>query len=339
MQRCLDLAKLGAQTVAPNPMVGAVLVYEDVVIGEGYHMQFGQPHAEVNCLNHVAAHHQHLIEKSTLYVSLEPCHHVGKTPPCTSLIIEKKIPTVVIGCLDPFEKVNGSGKWYLEENGVKVITGILESEAMDINKRFICFHQHKRPYILLKWAQSNNRKIGNAVERIPISNDISNLLVHKWRTEEMGIMVGTQTVLTDNPQLTARLYPGKNPIRIVIDKSLRIPKAAHIFDTNATTIVFNEKINKVQQHVSFIQMDAMSGLKNILDVLYHRNIQSIMVEGGAQLLQSFIDEGFWDEARVITNRNMYISEGVDAPFLTHANCWKQSKFQQDEITYFKHQNP
>jgi diaminohydroxyphosphoribosylaminopyrimidine deaminase/5-amino-6-(5-phosphoribosylamino)uracil reductase len=336
MQRCLDLAKLGARNVAPNPMVGAVLVYDDTLIGEGYHMEFGKAHAEVNCINSVANIHQHLIEKSTLYVSLEPCHHVGKTPPCTSLIIEKKIPKVVIGCLDPFEKVNGSGKLFLEENGVTVIASVLEKAAKDLNKRFICFHQNKRPYVVLKWAQTNNGKIGVTNQRIPISNNISNVLVHQWRTEEMGIMVGTQTVLIDNPHLTARLYPGKNPIRICIDNNLRIPADANIFDTSSETIIYNEKIEEVREHVSFVQLKKEDGISKILEDLHHRNIQSILVEGGAKLLQSFIDAGTWDEARVITNKELFISEGVDAPILKDALFCKKTFQQQDEIGYYKH---
>ena len=240
MHRCLELASLGMGNVAPNPMVGAVLVYDNRIIGEGYHMQFGGPHAEVNCINSVKPADRELISKSSLYVSLEPCNHFGKTPPCSDLIIKNRIPEVVIACTDPFEKVNGSGINKLMEAGVKVITGILEKNAISLNTRFFTFHQQKRPYIILKWAQSANKKIsGKNGEPVRISHALTDRLVHRWRSEEAAIMVGTNTALKDNPSLTTRLWKGKNPIRIVVDNQLKIPSAFTLFNGEAPLIIFN----------------------------------------------------------------------------------------------------
>ncbi len=224
MQRCLGLAKLGAGHVAPNPMVGAVLVYNDRIIGEGYHQQYGKAHAEVNCINSVKEDDIQLIEKSTLYVSLEPCAHYGKTPPCADLIIAKKIPTVVIACRDTYEEVNGRGIDKLKAANVNVIVGVLEKDAIELNKRFFTFYTKHRPYIILKWAQSNDGKIANADHsRVFISNEESNRLVHKWRSEEAAILVGTNTALYDDPELTTRLWTGNNPIRLVIDMEVKLP--------------------------------------------------------------------------------------------------------------------
>ena len=209
ISRCLQLAKLGAGNVAPNPMVGAVLVHNHIIIGEGYHKQFGEAHAEVNCINSVIAEQKSLIEKSTMFVSLEPCSHFGKTPPCSNLIIQQKIKKVVIGCRDIYEEVDGKGIERLRNAGVEVVTGILENESKELNKRFFTFHQQKRPYIILKWVQSANGKIGSENERIFISNNYSNRLVHKWRSEEAAILVGKNTVLIDDPALTTRLWKGK----------------------------------------------------------------------------------------------------------------------------------
>ena len=236
MTRCLQLAQLGAGNVAPNPMVGAVLVYEEKIIGEGYHRKYGEAHAEVNCINSVKESNRELIEKSTLYVSLEPCSHYGKTPPCSDLIIQNKIKKVVIGCQDIYKEVSGKGILKLRNAGVEVISGVLEKESVDLNKRFFTFHQKFRPYIILKWAQTANTKIGSTNERILISNEYTNRLVHKWRSEEAAVLVGTNTAVQDDPFLTTRLWKGKNPVRIVIDKELKLPPSLNIFDTNSQTI-------------------------------------------------------------------------------------------------------
>jgi len=336
MQRCLDLASLGFGKVAPNPMVGAVLVYDNKIIGEGFHQQYGQAHAEVNCINSVKQQHQHHIQKSTLYVSLEPCNHFGKTPPCADFTIAHKIPKVVIACTDPFEKVNGSGIKKLTDSGVEVITGILEKEAIELNKRFFTFHQKKRPYIILKWAQSENHCIsGFQGKPVKISNALTNILVHKWRSEEAAIMVGTNTVILDNPSLTTRNWLGKNPIRICIDRNFKIEQTAKILDQTSPTIILNQQINKIEGVNDFIQINfEREIIPQLNELLYQKNIQSIIIEGGAKLLQTFIDEGVWDESRVITNTHLVIENGIASPDFENKPLIKQEKIENDLIQYF-----
>ncbi|HJW16280.1 MAG TPA: bifunctional diaminohydroxyphosphoribosylaminopyrimidine deaminase/5-amino-6-(5-phosphoribosylamino)uracil reductase RibD, partial [Flavisolibacter sp.] len=246
MARCLQLAQLGAGNVAPNPMVGAVLVYNDAIIGEGYHEKYGAAHAEVNCINSVIDGERHLISQSTLYVSLEPCAHFGKTPPCADLIVKLKIPKVVIGCRDPFVQVDGKGIEKLLAAGVEVTTGILEKECKELNKLFFTFHTLHRPYIILKWAQTSDGKIAyptlrkkssSPVSRLFITNAYTNRLVHKWRSEQMAILVGTNTAMHDDPSLNTRLWPGNSPVRLVIDKELALPPGLKLFDGSIPTIV------------------------------------------------------------------------------------------------------
>lgn len=346
MQRCIQLAKTAAGNVAPNPMVGAVLVHEGRIIGEGYHRQYGKAHAEVNCINAVVDADLPLIPQSTLYVSLEPCAHFGKTPPCADLIIRHHIPHVVVGCRDPFTEVNGKGIEKLANAGIKVEVGILEKECRELNKRFFTFHELHRPYIILKWAQSNNGKIaGLSNERMLISNAYSNRLVHRWRSEEQAILVGTRTALADDPALTTRLWPGKNPIRLVIDLHLKLPQTLRLFDDAAATLVFNLHKNTIEdfKDKSFIEnnstafyqvTDNVSMVHQVLNALYHLNIQSVLVEGGARLLQSFIDENMWDEARVITNSDLLIPEGLNAPALPVKNAQHKEVFASDIIHYY-----
>lgn len=335
MARCIQLAKLGAGNVAPNPMVGAVLVYEDKIIGEGYHKKYGGPHAEVNCINNVNEGDKSLIEKSTLYVSLEPCAHHGKTPPCADLIIKNKIKKVVIGCGDIYEKVAGKGIEKLQNAGVETVTAILEKECMELNKRFFTFHQKKRPFIILKWAQSANGKIGSPDnKRIFISNEYSNRLVHKWRSEEAGILVGTNTVLKDDPLLTTRLWKGKNPARILIDKELKVPLSKKIFNEDAKTIIFNLHKNTFEKNFQFIKLDNDNFLNEILQSLFENDIQSVLVEGGSKTLQSFIDTGLWEEARVITNEELIIEDGIAAPEMKNFESVKQEKYFSDLIYYY-----
>lgn len=336
MQRCLDLASLGSGKVDPNPMVGALLVYDNKIIGEGFHQQYGQAHAEVNCINSVKKQHLHLIEKSTLYVSLEPCNHFGKTPPCSDFIVVHKISKVVIACTDPFEKVNGSGIKKLSDSGVEVITGILEKEVIELNKRFFTFHQQKRPYIILKWAQSENQCIsGFQGKPIRISNAITDILVHKWRSEESAIMVGTNTVMLDNPSLTTRNWVGKNPIRIFIDRDLKIEQTAKILDQSAPTIILNQHINKREGENDFIQINFEHEIiPQLNELLYQKNIHSVIIEGGAKLLQTFIDFEIWDEAWVITNQTMHIENGIASPNFIYKTCYKQEKIENDLIQYF-----
>ena len=317
-------------------MVGAVLVYEGGIIGEGFHEQYGGPHAEVNCINSVTKEDLPLIAKSTLYVSLEPCSHFGKTPPCTDLIIEKKIPTVVIACPDSYAQVNGRGIEKLQAAGVNVTVGILEKEALELNKRFFTFHQYHRPYIILKWAQSNDGKIANADHsRVFISNEYTNRLVHKWRSEEAAILVGTNTALLDDPALTARLWPGNDPTRLVIDMGLKLPSTLQLFDGKVKTIVFNELKHNTGEILSYYKLDkGEQVLPQILSLLYEQQLTSVVVEGGAKLLQSFINEGLWDEARVIGNGQLTIGNGVDAPVLTNADLRSEEKLLTDQIAYY-----
>lgn len=340
MSLCIELAKLGAMYVAPNPMVGAVLVYEDRVIAEGYHEQYGQAHAEVNCINSVASEHRHLIPQSTIYVSLEPCAHHGKTPPCADLIIANKIKRVVVGCRDPFEEVNGKGIEKLQAARIDVSAGVLEKECLELNKRFFTFHTKHRPYIILKWAQTANEKIASgSAERLLISNIYSNRLVHKWRSEEMAILVGTSTALLDDPSLTNRLWIGNNPKRLVIDMDLSLPTNLKIFNTDAPTIIFNTiKHADVSPHgLSYYQVtNDVSIVHQVLNACYQQKIQSIIVEGGARLLQSFINEGVWDEARIISNESLTVEGGLPAPWLDSFQLISSTQILNDRIDYYTH---
>jgi diaminohydroxyphosphoribosylaminopyrimidine deaminase/5-amino-6-(5-phosphoribosylamino)uracil reductase len=336
MSRCIQLARLGGGYVAPNPMVGAVLVYENKIIGEGYHKKYGEAHAEVNCINSVLPENKILIEKSIIFVSLEPCNHFGKTPPCSDLIIRNNIKKVVVGCKDSYAEVSGRGIQKLQEAGVEVVVGVLENECRDLNKRFFCFHEKRRPYIILKWAQSTNGKIGALNdERILISNDYSNRLVHKWRSEEAGILIGTATAQKDNPSLTTRSWTGKNPVRIIIDNQLKLSSKLNVFDHQETTIIYNKLKNAIEGNLQFIKLDNDDFLEQLLHSVYKMNIQSILVEGGSKTLQSFIDADLWDEARIITNEQMIIENGIAAPQMKGFHCTQQEKYFSDRIGYYE----
>jgi diaminohydroxyphosphoribosylaminopyrimidine deaminase / 5-amino-6-(5-phosphoribosylamino)uracil reductase len=359
MRRCLELAKLGCGNTAPNPMVGSVLVHDGRIIGEGYHQQYSEAHAEVNCIGSVTESDQELIAQSTLYVSLEPCAHFGKTPPCADLIVKHKIPNVVIGCRDPFREVNGKGIEKLQAAGIDVATGIMENECRDLNKRFFTFHTKYRPYIILKWAETrdgfiaplnspqggtlqDSDKRSTVHDRLLISNEYSNRLVHKWRSEEAAILVGTNTALMDNPELTTRLWPGHSPVRLVLDMNLRLPAYLKIFNREVRTIVFNSITEGEDNGLLYFRLNKdASVIHQIMDTLYRLNIQSVLVEGGAKMLQSFIEEGCWDEARVITNQQLAISDdqnsgqGLKAPLLTDAVLLEELKLETDIIKIFK----
>ncbi len=339
MQRCLQLATLGTGNVAPNPMVGAVLVYKGVIIGEGYHEKFGEPHAEVNCINSVIEENRKFIKSSRLFVSLEPCAHFGKTPPCSQLIIKENIPEVIIGCRDSYKEVAGKGIIQLEQAGIRVTTPFLENECRETNKRFFTFHEMKRPYIILKWAKSLDGKIAaDGDVRTLITNDFTNKLVHRWRREEAAILVGTNTALEDNPKLTSRLWTGKNPIRIVIDKELRLPAGLNVFNAEAPTIIFNTIKNLRKDNIEWIKISHENLIVQMLNQLYQRNIQSILIEGGAITIQHFIDSGLWDESRVITNTKMLIDKGVPAPEVTNFILEKQETIEKDLVSYYKNNN-
>lgn len=337
MHRCLQLAKLGAGNVAPNPMVGSVLVYNDRIIGEGYHQKYGEAHAEPNCIASVSEEDNQLISSSTLYVSLEPCVHFGKTPPCTDLIIKNRIQKVVIGCRDPFKEVNGKGIEKLKSAGIDVDYGVMEKECTELNKRFFGFHTQHRPYIILKWAQTANGKIaGRGSDRLFISNDFTNRLVHKWRSEEAAILIGTNTALMDDPSLTTSSWTGNSPIRLVVDMDLRLPPHLKVFNGEERTIVFNKIKHEERSALSFYQVtEDVSLVHQITNALYQLKIQSVIVEGGARLLQSFIDEGIWDEARVITNQELMVNNGLSAPQFISASKTGEEKIFTDRVEYFK----
>jgi len=341
MQRCLDLAKLGAGYTAPNPMVGSVLVYEDKIIGEGYHKKYGEAHAEVNCISSVAVNCRHLINISTLYVSLEPCAHYGKTPPCSDLIIKNKIPKVVIGCEDPFNEVNGKGIAKLRSAGVETIVGVLEKKCRDLNKRFFTFQTKQRPYIILKWAQTANKKIAvSDNKRLIISNILTNRMVHRWRSEEAAILVGTNTALLDNPELTNRFWTGNNPVRLVIDKNLKLTENAKIFNQKAATIIFNlykmtlNFDSELVSQVYYFKLDKSKDfITQIINCCFRLNLTSILVEGGTQLLQHFIDEGLYDETRIITNESLKVENGLNSPELKNGREFYKQPISSDNILF------
>ena len=301
MARCLQLAHLGAYYVAPNPMVGAVLVCGDVIVGEGWHQQYGGPHAEPNCLCNAEENHPEGIDyqSCTLYVNLEPCSHYGKTPPCAELIIKKGIGRVVVGCLDPNPKVAGRGVKMMQDAGIEVVVGVLENECRTLNKRFFCLHENHRPYVILKWAQTADGYID--IERtsgkpITISTPLTKQIVHQQRAENMAIMVGTRTVLLDNPRLLTTHWSGRNPIRITLDRHGVIPTDSKLFSKDAHTIVYRENTD----------------WQFVLEDLAKKNIHSILVEGGATLLNHIIQSGIYDEVHVEVG-NEYIGNGVAAP--------------------------
>lgn len=380
MHRCLELAKQGAGYVAPNPMVGAVLVHEEKIIGEGFHRQYGGPHAEVNCINSVSGQDKDKISSSILYVSLEPCSHFGKTPPCTDLIIANKIPEVVIGCRDPFKEVDGKGIEKLKAASIKVVYGVLEKECQQLNKRFFTFHTKHRPYIILKWAETGDGKIApsNSPDggethtqpslneepnlnkeismsedcvlmaspkggsrkgaRLYISNEKTNRLVHKWRSEEASILVGTNTAFLDDPELTTRNWNGPSPIRSVIDMDLKLPLTLNIFNDKQRTVIFNKIKHEEKGHLIYYQVtEDVNLVHQIVNALYQMKIQSVIVEGGARLLQSFIDEEMWDEVRVIKNEELIINNGLAAPELVFKNVEQEMKILNDSIKIYSNE--
>ncbi len=337
IKRCIELAKNGLGTTYPNPLVGSVIVYESQIIGEGWHRKAGEPHAEVNAVNSVKD--KSLLAKATIYVSLEPCSHFGKTPPCCDLIIAHKIPNIVIGTIDPFAKVSGNGIKKLIEAGRNVTVGILEDECNELNKRFFTFHKNKRPYIILKWAESQDEFLSPIYkeEKKPvwITNQYSRQLVHKWRTEEQAILVGTQTVLDDNPKLDSRDWKGNNPIRIVLDKSGKIPNNYFVKDRKSKTIIITEQENlENSSEISFENAIFESNLaQSVLDILYKNEIQSVIIEGGKRTLQTFIDANLWDEARVFKGTNSF-GNGTKSPDFKGILVSKEA-ILNDELLIFK----
>ena len=327
IKRCIKLAENGFGTTYPNPMVGSVIVYENQIIGEGWHKKAGEPHAEVNAIRSVKD--KSLLKKATIYVSLEPCSHFGKTPPCCDLIIEHQIPNVVVGTVDPNERVAGNGIKKLIAAGANVTVGVLEKECHELNKRFFTFHEQKRPYIILKWAESQDgflspeKEIGQDRKPVWITNQYSRQLVHKWRSEEQAILAGTQTVIDDNPKLNTRDWSGNNPVRVVLDQNNRISKDSFVFDNTVKTIVFTKSETNVSaENTNFEVIDFNQNIiPQILAVLHQNQIQSIIIEGGLQTLQSFIDQNIWDEARIFIG-NTSFGKGTKAPIIQKNNPTK-----------------
>jgi len=316
MQRCIDLSKIGMGYVAPNPMVGAVIVLDDKIIGEGAHLKYGEAHAEVNAVNSVVD--KELLCKATIYVSLEPCAHFGKTAPCADLLVASKFKRVVIGCRDSFSEVSGKGIQKLLDAGIEVVVGVLEDECRELNKRFFTFHEKKRPYIVLKWAQTLDGFVDKVRQKEEqkinwISAPETKVLVHTWRAQEQAILVGKITVLNDNPSLTVREVTGKNPIRIVLDSYLTLKQDNAIFNEEADTIVFNLSKSDEYCNCRWIKVEEMN-VSTILSELHKLNVQSVIIEGGVQTIQSFIDAEMWDEARVIVG-DSFFKEGLKAPVL------------------------
>ena len=346
IQRCLQLAKNGIGTTRPNPSVGAVIVYNDKIIGEGFTSPYGGPHAEVNAINSV--NNQELLKEATIYVTLEPCSHHGKTPPCADLIIEKGIPNIVIGCVDTNSLVAGKGIERLKKAGRNVVVGIYEEACKEHHKRFFTVQNKKRPYIILKWAETKDGFIAPLTkdEQKPvwISNAYSQQLVHKWRSEEHAILVGTNTVIADNPSLTVRSWSGNNPVRIVIDKNLRIPSEGTVLDGNVKTIIITEKRKEIidvisndsekSQKLIYEEIDFSSRVaEQICEVLHKHHIQSVIIEGGAQTLQTFIDASIWDEARVFIG-DVNFGEGVMHPAF-NAKLSSEEKIDNDILRIYR----
>ncbi|WP_455672737.1 bifunctional diaminohydroxyphosphoribosylaminopyrimidine deaminase/5-amino-6-(5-phosphoribosylamino)uracil reductase RibD [Phocaeicola sp.] len=338
ISRCLQLARNGLCNAAPNPMVGAVIVHNDKIIGEGYHIRCGEAHAEVNAIRSVKD--ESLLKESTIYVSLEPCSHFGKTPPCADLIIEKGIPRVVVGCMDPFSLVAGRGIDKLRQAGIEVIVGVLEEECRHLIRRFITFNMQKRPYITLKWAESADGFIdANRTDGKPVilSNPLTGMLVHKKRAEHDAILVGRRTALLDNPSLTTRHWYGKHPVRLVIDKDLTLPESLLLFNGEVRTLVFTQKqVSPARSQAEFIQLDfSRDVLPQIMEVLYKNKLQSLLVEGGSTLLQSFIDSDLWDEA-CIEKSPICLLKGVKAPNIRKKYSFCSEKRFGRELTYICH---
>jgi diaminohydroxyphosphoribosylaminopyrimidine deaminase/5-amino-6-(5-phosphoribosylamino)uracil reductase len=326
MQKALALAELGRPAVAPNPMVGCVIVKNDEIVAESYHKRYGEAHAEVNAINSLEKNFD--FSDCTLYVNLEPCSHHGKTPPCSDLIISKKFKTVVICNVDTNPLVGGKGIEKLKKAGIEVVTGILEKEGRELNKRFFTFHEKKRPFIILKWAQTNDGFISK--DPVPvnrdenwITGDDNKKLVHQWRAEEQAIIVGTNTVKCDDPELTVRMVEGKNPIRITIDRELKLKTDSKIFNDASETIVFTGFDKASSGNTYFIKIDFSKNiLPQIFSKLVDSNISSLIVEGGTTLLQSFINENWWDEARVFINPNKNFEKGIKAPLFDLSKAHK-----------------
>lgn len=336
MRRCLQLAVRGIGYVSPNPLVGCAIVHEGKIIGEGYHRKYGEAHAEVNAIASVKNHD--LLDKATLYVNLEPCAHHGKTPPCADLIIQKNIPRIVIANRDPFHAVNGKGIEKLQNAGREVIYGVCEYEGRQLNRAFFTFHEHKRPYITLKWAQTRDGfmdklRYKNETHPFWISSPATRKLVHLWRTQVDGILIGSRTAFTDNPELTARDASGRQPVRIVLDPDQEIEAEARVFNANATTFYFSKSPRELPATIRQFQLDEDQSLKPLLDALYQQGIQHLLVEGGALTLANFIAQNLWDEAVVIVGRSE-LEKGVQSPQI-QGQLVTRTSYSNDQLLSYR----
>jgi diaminohydroxyphosphoribosylaminopyrimidine deaminase / 5-amino-6-(5-phosphoribosylamino)uracil reductase len=338
MHRCLQLAKLGERRVAPNPMVGCVVVHNDQIIGEGFHQKYGEAHAEVNAICSVVD--QTKLKQSTLYVNLEPCAHYGKTPPCADLIVDTGIPKVVIGTIDPFAEVAGKGIEKLEKNGVEVELGVLSEQCLELNRRFFTFHREKRPYIILKWAQTADGFVD--IDRTKtefgqptwITNEMARIAVHKQRATESAIFIGTETALKDNPSLTLRDWYGEQPLRIVPDRRQRLPASLNIFNKEAPSALLTPQTRPDQQDITIVAIDREDDvIDKLMDYLYENRILSVIVEGGPRMLQSFIDRKMWDEAHVYIGQ-LSFKAGIKAPVFNYSPVMFD-RFYNSELRIFR----
>lgn len=313
IRRCIELAQKALGKTYPNPLVGSVIVHNDKIIGEGFHKKAGEPHAEINAINSINEEDKPLIPESTIYVSLEPCAHFGKTPPCALKIVELGFKKVVIGSMDSHDKVNGKGKKIITDAEIEVVSSVLENECRALNKRFFTFHEKKRPFVILKWAESADGFMDKDFRPTQISNQFSKQFVHQMRSEEHAILVGKNTALHDNPSLTVREIEGRNPIRILIDHHLEVPENFNIYNNEAETIIFNSVKNSEDKHLKFIKIEKEKSLDQILEKLYELQIQSVIIEGGGFTLQQFIDQDLWDETFILKNPNLNLENGTKAP--------------------------
>ena len=332
MQRCLDLAQKALGKTYPNPMVGCVIVHNDVIIGEGFHEKAGEAHAEINAINSVT--NPELLKESTIYVSLEPCAHFGKTPPCASKIVEIGFKKVVIGTVDSHDKVNGKGKQIIEDAGIEVVSGVLEKQCKELNKRFFTFHQKQRPFIILKWAESADGFLDKDFKPTQIGNPLTKQFVHQLRSQEHAILVGTQTALTDNPSLTTREVVGRNPVRILIDFELKVPRDFNLYNKEAHTIVFNSVKESIEENITFIKIARENFLENLMQKLFEQQIQSVIIEGGRFTLQQFIDKNLWDETIIIKNEKLHLLNGTNAPNFK-AQKFETKRFRDNTIEFYK----
>lgn len=332
MRRAFELARLGAGSVSPNPLVGCVIVVNEKIIGEGWHMKFGDPHAEVNAVATVSD--RAILREATVYVNLEPCSHHGKTPPCADMLIRNEVKKVVIANADPNPLVAGAGIEKLRKAGIEVVTGVMEKEGLEFNRRFFTFIGKERPYLILKWAQTEDGFIAREnYDSKWISNTESRKLVHRWRSEEDAVLVGAGTAAHDNPRLNVRDWQGRNPVRVVLDRSLRLNRELHLFDHSQPTLCYNTELDSKEENLVFVNLNADNFIGDMMTDLYRRNIQSVIIEGGAQIITAFMKLSLWDEARVFQSEEKFL-KGIPAPVVM-GRLVEETQIQNDVLRVYK----